>query len=83
LGYQQPAEFYTPKYDTPEKRNEKTPDLRTTIHWEPVVQANEQGEASFEFFTADEPASYTVIIEGLAEDGSIIRQEGKVRLRDK
>ena len=83
LGYQQPVEFYAPKYDTPEKRNAPTPDLRTTIHWQPVVQADSSGVASFEFYTADDPASYSVIIEGLGNDGSIIRKEGKLWIRDK
>jgi len=83
LGYQQPVEFYSPKYDTPGKRNAQTPDLRTTIHWQPVVQTDSLGVASFEFYTADDPASYTVIIEGLANDGSIIRQEGKLWVKDK
>ena len=83
LGYQQPVEFYAPKYDTPEKRNAPDPDLRTTIHWQPVVQTNDQGEASFEFYTADETTSYTVIIEGLADDGSIIRKENKLQIEYK
>jgi len=74
LGYQQPVEFYAPKYDTPEKQNTPTPDLRTTIHWQPVVQTDSAGEASFEFYTADEPTSYTVIIEGLAN----VRKERKM-----
>ena len=78
LGYQQPVEFYAPKYDTPQRRNVQDPDLRTTIHWQPVVQTDDTGVASFEFYTADEPTSCTVIIEGVAEDGSIIRQEGKL-----
>ena len=78
LGYQQPVEFYAPKYETLEKRNAQAPDLRTTIHWEPVVLTDNQGVAMFEFYTADESTSYTVIIEGLANDGSIIRQEGKI-----
>jgi hypothetical protein len=77
LGYQQPVEFYAPKYDTPTKRNAPTPDLRTTLHWQPVVQTDSLGVASFEFYTADEPTSYTVVIEGLTNDGKIIRQEGK------
>ena len=81
LGYQQPVEFYMPKYDTPEKRNTPTPDLRTTIHWQPVVQTADTGVASFEFYTADETTSYTVIIEGLTDDGRIIRQEGKIEVR--
>ena len=78
MGYQQPVEFYAPKYDTPEKRNAPVPDLRTTIYWQPVVHADEQGKASFEFYTADEQTSYTVIIEGLADDGSIIGKESKL-----
>ena len=72
LGFQQPAEFYAPKYDTPEKRNAKTPDTRATIHWQPVVQTDSQGIAAFEFYTADEKTPYTVIIEGLTDDGKII-----------
>jgi 5-hydroxyisourate hydrolase-like protein (transthyretin family) len=83
LGYQQPVAFYAPKYNTSEKRNVQTLDLRTTIHWQPVVKTDEQGVASFEFYTADKSTSYTVIIEGLAEDGSIIRQEGKLWIKDK
>jgi len=78
LGYQKPVEFYAPKYDTPEKRNATTPDLRTTIHWQPVVKTDDDSVASFEFYTADEPTTYTVVIEGLANDGSIIRKEEKL-----
>ena len=82
LGYQKPVEFYAPKYDTPEKRNVNAPDLRTTIHWQPVVQTDSLGVASFEFYTADETTSYTVMIEGLSDDGKIIRQEGKLWRRE-
>ena len=81
LGYQQPAEFYAPKYDTPEKRKAQLPDLRTTIHWQPVVQVDSQGNASFEFYTADESTSYTVVIAGLTRDGKIIHKEGKINVK--
>ena len=82
LGYQQPVAFYAPQYDTPEKRNAQTSDLRTTIHWQPVVQADNTGSASFEFYTADEQTSYTVIIEGLSDDGRIMRQEEKIWIKE-
>ena len=78
LGYQQPVEFYAPKYETELERKSATPDLRTTIHWQPVVQIDTDGFASFEFYTADDPASYTVIIEGIADDGTIIWKESKI-----
>ena len=82
LGYQQPVEFYAPKYDTPEKRNTGNSDLRTTIHWQPVVQTNSDGVASFGFYTADEPSSYSVVIEGLTDDGKIVRQEKKLFVKN-
>ena len=80
LGYQQPAEFYAPKYETNVQRNNPKPDLRTTIHWQPVVQTDSQGRASFEFYTADEKTSYTVIMEGLADDGTIIRLSTSIQI---
>ncbi|MGV8094428.1 MAG: TonB-dependent receptor plug domain-containing protein [Mangrovibacterium sp.] len=78
LGYQTPAEFYAPKYDTPGAINQTQPDLRTTIHWEPNVQADSTGVASFSFYTADSKTSYSVIMEGITSGGKIIHQEGKI-----
>jgi len=78
LGYQSPVEFYAPRYDTPDKKSNPTPDLRTTIHWQPDVRTDSLGMASFEFYTADEETSYTIIIEGLTDDGRIIRHEEKL-----
>ena len=78
LGYQQPIEFYAPKYDTSEKQNVTAPDLRKTIHWQPVVQTGSDGIASFDFYTADKATTYTVVIEGLTNDGSIIRKEERL-----
>jgi hypothetical protein len=82
LGHQQPVEFYAPRYDTSKEYNAAKPDLRTTIHWQPVVQTDSQGVASFGFYTADESTSYTVMIEGVADNGQIIRQEAKLRRSD-
>jgi hypothetical protein len=82
LGHQQPVEFYAPRYDTSKEYNATTPDLRTTVHWQPVVQTDSQGVASFEFYAADESTFYTVIIEGVADNGQIIRQEAKLRRSD-
>ena len=78
FGYQQPAAFYAPKYDTPESKENKTPDLRSTIFWQPVVQTDDTGVASFDFYIADEATSYSVVIEGLTDNGKIIRIEGKL-----
>jgi hypothetical protein len=72
LGYQFPVAFYSPKYDTPEALNDRKPDLRSTIYWKPKVKADENGKASVDFYTADSPSSYSVLIEGIGKNGKFI-----------
>ena len=72
-GYQRPEEFYSPKYETPQEKNSFNEDLRTTLYWNPGVITNENGEASFDFYTADTETTYSVVIEGITNDGRIIR----------
>ncbi|MDR0750467.1 MAG: TonB-dependent receptor plug domain-containing protein [Tannerellaceae bacterium] len=81
-GYQKPVEFYAPKYDTPEAKKNGIPDYRTTIYWKPDIVISEKGEAAFDFYTADFPTTYSVVIEGLTADGKIVRQVEKIVVRD-
>ncbi|MDR2233831.1 MAG: carboxypeptidase-like regulatory domain-containing protein [Tannerella sp.] len=82
LGYQNPAEFYAPKYETSAEKQSPIPDYRTTIFWKPdVVIAEDQEEATFEFYTSDFPTTYSVVIEGLTADGKIIRQVEKISVK--
>ncbi|WP_297451249.1 TonB-dependent receptor [uncultured Alistipes sp.] len=76
LGFCEPSEFYTPVYDTPEKKNAPTPDLRTTIHWVPSLETDSTGAARIGFYTSDDPSSYRIEIEGVADDGTICRYSG-------
>jgi hypothetical protein len=71
-GYKPAIEFYSPRYDTPEARSSDNPDLRSTIYWKPDVLADENGKASIEFYTADTPTTYSVVIEGVCPDGTLI-----------
>lgn len=72
LGYQKPVEFYSPQYETPEAKTNETPDLRSLIYWKPDVFIDSEGKASFEFYTADTPSTYTVVIEGVTSSGRLI-----------
>ena len=73
LGYQKPAAFYSPKYETMQQKENPMPDLRTTLYWNPKVQTDKQGNASVEFYTADSEAPFSVVIEGITDDGRLIR----------
>ena len=80
LGYQLPIEFYSPKYDTQEKIDNSKPDLRTTIYWQPNVITDDNGNAKIDFYSADDPGSYSVIIEGVSEDGKLIHYRSKAAI---
>ena len=73
LGYQTPAEFYAPTYETEKARRSMVPDYRTTLYWNPAVELDETGRATVEFYTSDALADYNVIIEGVTYNGKIIR----------
>ena len=76
LGYQKPVEYYAPRYDAPDA-SEKL-DLRTTIHWQPVVHADSLGIATFNFYTADTESVYTIVMEGVTTEGKIIYLKEKL-----
>ncbi|MCD8193448.1 MAG: hypothetical protein LUD74_02650 [Tannerellaceae bacterium] len=69
LGFQQPLQFTMPDYKKEETAKEPKPDLRTTIYWNPHVALNNNGEGTFSFYTAAQPGSYSMIIEGISNEG--------------
>lgn len=81
LGYLKPAEFYSPRYETAESREIGPPDLRTTIYWNPDVKVSADGEAYFDFYAADNPTDYTLLIEGITTDGLIISGRSRISRR--
>jgi hypothetical protein len=72
LGYQQPAQFYSPVYKTKEEINNGIPDYRTTIFWNPNVLTGTDGTAKLSFYTADSPSKYIVVLEGVSQQGHLI-----------
>jgi hypothetical protein len=81
LGYATPAAFYSPRYDTPASPDSDTPDLRTTIYWKPDVAVAEDSKASIDFYTADTHTSYSVVMEGISPNGTLIYGHKKAALK--
>jgi len=71
-GYNKVRDFYSPKYEP--GINDKEPDLRTTVYWNPYLKTDEQGQTSFSFYNADGPGTYKVIVEGIDAAGELGRQ---------
>lgn len=72
-GYYEVREFYAPDYSAPADSLAGMQDFRTTIHWAPNIVTDENGVASFEFYTADVPGTYRVVVEGLDVYGRLGR----------
>lgn len=72
-GFSAQREFYAPLYDS-ESNNPKNADLRSTIYWDPNIVTNPEGKAQVSYYTADQPGTYRVVVEGINIDGKLLRK---------
>jgi len=75
-----PKNFYRPRYTVKNINTAIGTDLRSTIHWEPNVITDKDGKATVSFFSADKPADYTVILEGIDMNGSLGYQRQQIKV---
>ena len=66
LAFSLPRKFYSPKYLN---KDITGVDIRSTVHWESNIITDEKGEATISFYSADQPTSYTIVIEGTDMNG--------------
>jgi len=52
--------------------NERIPDFRNTMYWNPFIQGKPGETISCEFYTSDNTGTYQVIIRGISEQGSLV-----------
>ncbi|QHS63300.1 TonB-dependent receptor plug domain-containing protein [Chitinophaga agri] len=65
--------FYAPKYLSPE--TQVRDDFRETIYWNPVVQTDNKGDATVEFYNSDANTTFRAIAEGIGYNGKLGRSE--------
>lgn len=69
MAFTLPKEFYAPKYKA--NSTADMTDIRSTIYWEPFIITDKDGKATVSFYTADNPGSYSLIIEGSDMQGNM------------
>ena len=79
LGIQKPDQFYVPKYEVQAVRENSKPDLRTTIYWNPKLKTDSSGTIHVKFYSADHRNNYSVVLEGITDDGEICRYIGRIK----
>ena len=66
-GYYQQRRFYEPRYVWNQPSSAR--DVRTTIHWQPYIKTDQNGEALINYYNADPKSKIRVIVEGITEKG--------------
>ncbi|KYG82156.1 hypothetical protein EV198_2773 [Roseivirga ehrenbergii] len=66
--YDQPREFYAPKYDV-QKPEDAKPDKRAVLHWQTMIELDENGEAIIEFYNSDDAKQIMFDVQGLTNSG--------------
>lgn len=62
IGWQKPAKFYSPKYNTAKKQAKE--DNRITVYWNPSLEFDKNGKAQVTFYTTDSNTNYRIEVEG-------------------
>jgi len=73
-----PHKLYSPRYTVASPVTGK--DRRSTIFWEPNLITDASGKADLSFYSADQPGTYTVIIEGTDLNGNFGYSRKKIKV---
>ena len=68
---QDPLEFHHPNYEK-SSGNERIPDRRNTLYWQPPVQLSPGQSVDLQFFTGDVAGTYKIEINGISTSGQSI-----------
>ncbi len=80
LALSLPKQFYKPKYTV--KDTTKYPeDFRSTITWEPNIITDKNGMATVSFYAADQPSTYTFILNGSDVNGNLGFKTGQISIK--
>ncbi|CCH00598.1 hypothetical protein FAES_2589 [Fibrella aestuarina BUZ 2] len=69
-GLQLQREFYAPRYETARQFENRLPDKRTLLYWQPNLSVDVNGNARTDFFTSDQTGTYLIEVNGLSTDGA-------------
>ena len=82
LGFQRKEDFKSPDYGTASEKNSDAPDMRTTIYWNPQISLAAPTDSKVcEFYSADNPGTYTVTVEGITSEGRLISETRKITIK--
>lgn len=77
-----PQEFYAPKYENIQPDSWQHPDIRTLIHWQPILKTDDSGKASTSYYNADNKGEIMVVVEAISDKGEVGYQELNYEIKE-
>lgn len=68
-GLQLKREFYQPNYSDSKSANNRLPDFRNVLFWNPSITSDFQGVQRISFYTSDITGKYLVVAQGISKNG--------------
>lgn len=68
-GLQLQREFRSPIYESSQPLENRLPDQRNLLYWNPSVVVDAKGTYQIEFYSSDLTGNFQVVMEGLSSDG--------------
>ncbi len=75
-------QFAKPIYETEEQIKTAGDDNRITLHWEPLLETDENGKAEVSFYTGDIPGKKQIVVQGFDDEGNLYYETGSFVVRD-
>lgn len=80
--FSSPREFYAPKYENINPDDWQHADIRTLIHWQPILNTDDLGKAATSFYNTDNKGKMMIIVEAISNEGEIGYQELNYEISD-
>lgn len=77
-GLSKPLHFTLPAHA--QKENERIPDFRSTLYWNPQVKTNTEGKASLNFYLSDNTGTLLIKLEGMTAEGKPISKTSEIEV---
>lgn len=70
-GLQQQRQFSAPLYENQKEIDNRLPDFRNLLFWQPTITTSATGNKSLSFYTSDIAGKYVIVLQGMTKDGQL------------
>jgi hypothetical protein len=73
--------FVSPDYSSVEMKDNRIPDFRNTLYWNPSVKPGKDGKTRIEFWTSDITSDYEINIQGITSEGKTVSLRKTIKVK--